>query len=133
MVAKADTLISANSNELIAVRVADCVPILIANTDGSHVAAVHAGWRGVVADAVSIAVARLAERSGQSPSAFVAAIGPCISAEHFEVGTEVADAFNDADLALLTLLCRFAGEVLYAILQQEDNPVSRAGEGAAAS
>jgi Nif-specific regulatory protein len=41
--------------------------------------------------------------------------------------------FNDSDQALLTLLCRFAGEILYAILQQEDNPVTRAGEEPAAA
>ncbi|XAM00904.1 polyphenol oxidase family protein [Phycisphaeraceae bacterium D3-23] len=66
---------------------ADCVPILLASTDGQRVAAIHAGWRGLVAGVIE----RAAE---QLDAPFLAAVGPAISAAHFEVGPEVADHFD---------------------------------------
>lgn len=66
---------------------ADCVPILLASTDGRSVAAVHAGWRGLVSGVIEEAVEVLA-------SPYVAAIGPCIGALQFEVGEEVAQRFE---------------------------------------
>lgn len=98
IVAKADGILTSRANELIAVRVADCVPILLAEESGAVVAAVHAGWRGLVGGIVPNAVSKLAERSKRNPSTLIAAIGPCISVEHFEVGPEVAEAFVKADL-----------------------------------
>ncbi len=89
---KGDALTSDDPDRVIAVRVADCVPILAASTDGRFVAAIHAGWRGVVADGVGAALGQLRERSGGS--SFVAAIGPCISFDAFEVGPEVVAEFE---------------------------------------
>jgi polyphenol oxidase len=78
----------------VGVRVADCVPVLVATKDGGEIAAIHAGWRGVAAGVVR---AGLAELKGRD---FVAAIGPCIGSCCFEVGEEVvpqilASAGND--------------------------------------
>jgi YfiH family protein len=70
------------------VRVADCVPVLLAAADGRTVATVHAGWRGVIAGVVTAALAELRSRD------VVAAIGPCIGFDAFEVGPEVLDAFR---------------------------------------
>lgn len=71
------------------VRIADCVPVLVADRVTGAVAAIHAGWRGVVADVVGAAVARLRAGVAGAP-ALVAAIGPHISAAAFEVGEDVA-------------------------------------------
>ncbi len=68
----------------VGVRVADCVPVLLADPQTGDVAAVHAGWRGVHGGVVGAAVEALGGR------ALVAAIGPCIEACCFEVGMEVA-------------------------------------------
>ncbi len=98
VVAQADALATADAGVLIAVRVADCVPVLMAARDGSAVAAVHAGWRGTVAGIIDAALATLNDRFNCPPRDVTAAIGPCIGAEHFEVGPEVAQAFTAAGL-----------------------------------
>ena len=69
----------------VGVRVADCVPVLVASTDTGAVAAIHAGWRGVVAGVVPAGVELLGR------GALLAAIGPCIGACCFEVGADVAE------------------------------------------
>ena len=89
---EADAVVTSQPDRLLAVRTADCVPILLATKDGRSVGAVHAGWRGVLAGVVPQAVQRLANE-------VVVAVGPCISVEHFEVGPEVVAAFTDAGLS----------------------------------
>jgi YfiH family protein len=89
---QADALVGDDAGRVLSVRVADCVPILIAGDDGRTVAAVHAGWRGVVA---AIAPAALRDM-GADPARCVAAIGPSIGVDAFEVGGEVLDAFRRA-------------------------------------
>ncbi|RMH00281.1 MAG: peptidoglycan editing factor PgeF [Deltaproteobacteria bacterium] len=77
---------------VVGVHTADCVPLLLADAGGRAVAAVHAGWRGLVAGVIPAAVAALAS-AGVRPDRLLAAIGPCIEAEAFEVGDEVAARF----------------------------------------
>jgi YfiH family protein len=93
----ADGIVSLVPNVLLVIRVADCVPVLLAGPNGKIVAAVHAGWRGIVGDIAGRAVRTMGE-AGTRPQDIVAAIGPCISADHFEVGEEVAEAFTAAEL-----------------------------------
>lgn len=90
--ARADALLSDDPNRLLSIRVADCVPILIATNDGRVVAAVHAGWRGVIAGVVPNAIREIRRFSDQP---LLAAIGPCISQPSFEVGAEVLDQFEE--------------------------------------
>lgn len=77
----------------IGVRVADCVPILLAGATrkGPWVAALHAGWRGAVAGILRKGVARFTELGG-SASDLTWALGPAIQRCHFEVGPEVVEA-----------------------------------------
>jgi purine-nucleoside/S-methyl-5'-thioadenosine phosphorylase / adenosine deaminase len=89
---QADAMIVTATDQLASVRVADCVPILLAAADGGAAAAVHAGWRGVVAGVVGAAVAAL--RKIRPDAQICAAIGPCIGFEAFEVGPEVLEAFE---------------------------------------
>jgi YfiH family protein len=93
---KGDALTSDDPQRVIAIRVADCVPILLSSDDGKFVAAVHAGWRGVIANVVGSTVARLRERGGALPHSLVAAVGPCIGFDAFEVGPEVVVEFERA-------------------------------------
>lgn len=108
ILAKGDALLTADPAALLLVRVADCVPVLLATDDGRAVAAIHAGWRGVVAGVVPAAARQLAERAATEPATLIAAIGPCISPAHFEVGDEVVDAFEEAGLGDCVLRDGFA-------------------------
>ena len=90
--AKADALVSERPDAFIGIHVADCVPVLLAREDGRRVAAVHAGWRGLVAGVLPRAIEALGD------GRILAAIGPCISRDRFEVGPEVEEAFAAAGL-----------------------------------
>ncbi len=82
---EADALITARVGLALSVATADCVPVVIAG--GDHLAAVHAGWRGIAASIVPKTLARL---GGAGP--LIAWLGPAIGACCYEVGQEVADA-----------------------------------------
>jgi YfiH family protein len=90
----ADALVTDDPARIISVKYADCVPILLASPDGRAVAAVHAGWRGIVAGVLPAAITRMAEVAGCGSGELVAAVGPCIGFDVFEVGPEVLDAFG---------------------------------------
>ena len=93
---EADVLVSDNPDVALAVRAADCVPLLMADPRTHAVAAVHAGWRGTAANAAGAAVDALVREFGARPRDLIAAIGPAIGACCYEVGPELVEAFVDA-------------------------------------
>jgi YfiH family protein len=93
---EADALISDVRDVAIAVRAADCVPLLMADVRTGAVAAVHAGWRGTAAGAAAAAVNALAREFGTHADDLIVAIGPSIGPCCYEVGTELVDAFAAA-------------------------------------
>jgi YfiH family protein len=93
-VPQSDVIASDDPASAIGVRVADCVPILLADARGRAVAAVHAGWRGVARRAPAAGVAALGEYSGVKPERLIAAIGPSIGRCCYEVGEETRAGFE---------------------------------------
>ncbi len=89
---EADALVAERPGHAVGVRTADCVPILVGDPETGAVAAVHAGWRGVVERVVDAALDAL----GADPRRLVCAIGPHIRAASFEVGEDVARAIAAA-------------------------------------
>jgi YfiH family protein len=95
-VAGVDALVTDRAGLWLAVLVADCVPVLLADPAGGVAAAVHAGWRGVVAGVVPAALAVLREAGARADRMRVL-VGPCIGPCCYEVGEEVAAAVAGAD------------------------------------
>ena len=89
----ADAIVSDSGEVAIAVRAADCVPLLLADDETGAVAAVHAGWRGTSAGVATAAVAALTEEFGAKPEHLIAVIGPSIGACCYDVGSDLVDAF----------------------------------------
>lgn len=90
----ADGLFTQSRNLVCSAMTADCLPVLMTNVEGTQVAAVHAGWRGLANGIVEKAVEKF---SGQ----VMAWIGPAIGAEAFEVGKDVVEAFTAIDPAAI--------------------------------
>ena len=93
---EADILVSNDPAVAIAVRAADCVPLLMADRRTGAVAAVHAGWRGTASKAAAVAVQSMRYEFGTAPLDLVVAIGPSIGACCYQVGSDVVDAFAAA-------------------------------------
>jgi YfiH family protein len=91
-----DILVSDDPAAAIAVRAADCVPLLMADATTGAVAAVHAGWRGTAARAAAAAVDAMAREFGTRPGDLTVAIGPSIGPCCYEVGPDLVDAFAAA-------------------------------------
>ena len=88
-----DAIMISESGVFAGVGIADCCPILLADPVRQTAAAIHAGWKGTVAQIVSKTASTMIA-GGSNPADTLAYIGPCISLEHFEVGDEVAEQFE---------------------------------------
>jgi YfiH family protein len=98
-----DALLDNTPGAVVAVKTADCVPILLVDERSRAVAAVHAGWRGTVARIAEAAVAAMRDRFGSAPGDLHAAIGPGIGKCCYEVGPEVAAQFGERGMAHIDL------------------------------
>jgi len=91
----ADALVTATPGIVLAILVADCVPIVLYDAAAHVLACVHAGWRGTVARAAQAALAAMCSL-GAHPEDVIAGIGPSVAAGSYRVGEEVAAAARDA-------------------------------------
>lgn len=132
IVAAADASWSRQANQVCVVLTADCLPILLADCRGRAVAAIHAGWRGLLNGVVDSCVRQVCDlagtagahddsvkRSGISPGDLYAWLGPAIGQEAFEVGEDVYQKFAVAS---------FARDSNRESIQQAFNPVTNATE-----
>ncbi len=90
----ADGVFTRAAEIAVGVRTADCAPVLFASKNGSVVAAAHAGWRGAVGGILEQTLAAMGE-AGVPSSDIVAAVGPCIGPDAFEVGPKVIAAAEE--------------------------------------
>jgi polyphenol oxidase len=89
----ADALVTASPAVVLAILTADCVPIVLHDPVAGVLACVHAGWRGTVAGVTAAAVAAM-RGLGTRPADVVAAIGPAIGADRYQVGPDVRAAVS---------------------------------------
>lgn len=101
---RADAAVTRRPGTVLAVRVADCLPVFLSDREGTVIGAAHAGWRGLAAGVLENAVAAMAAR----PSQIVAWLGPAIGRTAFEVGDEVREAFTAVDSGAATAFERRA-------------------------
>ncbi len=85
----ADAMLTTRANLVCCVQTADCLPVFIAAMDGSEVAVIHAGWKGLASGVIENTVSRMSTSISNLAVWLGPAIGPC----HFEVGGEVRDDF----------------------------------------
>jgi YfiH family protein len=85
----ADGSYTNETNTVCAVLTADCLPILLCSENSREIAAIHAGWRGLLNGVIDSGVRRFKSQPGE----LLAWLGPAISQQAFEVGSEVRDAF----------------------------------------
>ncbi len=88
---KADAIVTRTPGLVIGVLTADCGPVLLADGEAGVVGAAHAGWRGAVGGVLESAISAM-ERLGASRARIVAAIGPCINQDSYEVGPDFESA-----------------------------------------
>ena len=89
----ADGLISSRGSQSLWVCGADCTPVLLADPASGHVAACHAGWRGVAARILVSAVSKLEQR-GARREQLIVAMGPAVSGANYQVGRDVVERIS---------------------------------------
>ncbi len=103
MLEQGDALLEDLPGSVIAIKTADCMPILLVDERHRAVAAVHAGWRGTVAHIAAAAVEAMRRRFGSELRDLHAAIGPGIGKCCYQVGPEVAAQFGEQGRAHISL------------------------------
>ena len=93
-VSAGDGMLTDTPKLLLAIKTADCVPVLVADVSRRVVGAFHAGWRGTVARVVEKGVGEMRHQFGSKPSNLRAAIGPCVRKCCYSVGAEVRAEFE---------------------------------------
>ena len=102
-----DAIITNLPQTCIGVSTADCIPILLYDSTRRVVAAVHAGWRGTVADIAKECISTMHSRYGCLTNDIKAIIAPGISIDAFEVGDEVYETFAEAGFPMERIARRY--------------------------
>lgn len=100
---KGDAMLTDRPHILLAIKTADCLPVLIVDEQKMAIAAVHCGWRGTIQRVIHKAVQGLEDFYGCDRSSLLVAMGPSIGRECYEVGEDVYAGFKSENLPLKSL------------------------------
>jgi polyphenol oxidase len=103
----ADALVTTAPGLALSIVTADCAPVLLADRDAGVIGAAHAGWKGALSGVLEACVALMHAHGAQR---IVAAIGPCIHQQSYEVGPEFVARFVESDAAHVRFFRAGAGE-----------------------
>ena len=92
---QADAAVARTAGTVCAVRMADCMPVLFSDVDGTVVGAAHAGWRGLAAGVLEATI----DAMDTPPGKTLAWLGPAIGPDAYEVGEDVRAAFTGDESA----------------------------------
>lgn len=95
---QADAMVTAEPRIALGILTADCAPVIFADEKAHVIGAAHAGWKGAIGGVLEATVDAMI-RLGAERSRIVAAIGPCISKDAYEVGSDFRNRFMEADAA----------------------------------
>jgi len=93
---KADGAITADTNRLLAIQVADCQPVMLYDPKHRAIANLHAGWRGSIGNIIAAGIETMKNRFGTDPKDIVAGIGPSLGpccAEFIHYRDEIPEAY----------------------------------------
>jgi YfiH family protein len=93
---KADIILTDNPQVTLFMRFADCTPILLYDPVRKVIGIVHSGWLGTVRGAARAAVDAMQKRYSSNPDGLLAAIGPAIGPDHYEIGEDVIARVNES-------------------------------------
>ena len=106
-----DALLENAPGGVVAIKTADCIPVLLIDERGRAVAAVHAGWRGTAGHIAARTAEAMGQRFGTRAQDIHAAIGPGIGRCCYEVGAEVAAQFGEQGRARIDLAAINRGQL----------------------
>lgn len=117
---KTDGLINLNNNSIVlSIRVADCIPVYLADPENKIIGLIHAGWRGIVDNIIAEALKNF-KYLGCDPGNITALLGPSVRQCCFEVGPDVAEKFSDQYVKYkennhpyVSLQAKVIGDLLY--------------------
>ena len=92
----ADAMVTNRKNVALAILAADCTPVLLVDPSAGVIGAAHAGWKGALHGILKQTVTAMTSLGAQTPS-IMAAVGPCIGPQSYEVGPEFKQKFMDED------------------------------------
>ena len=95
---QADAMVTSESGIALGILTADCAPVLFADEKAHVIGAAHAGWKGAIGGVLEATIEAMIGL-GAERGRIVAAIGPCISKDAYEVGAEFRERFLEADTA----------------------------------
>ena len=119
----ADAAVTRTPRVVLAVQIADCMPVLLSSRDGRLVAVAHAGWRGLAAGVVESTIAAMRVDTAD----IVAWLGPAIGPNAFEVGDDVLRAFGAVDDASTAFTPLREGKWLADLRELARRRLARAG------
>lgn len=110
-ISEVDALVTNQKNVCIGVLTADCVPVLLYDPVKSVVAAIHAGWRGLINGVIENTLTKMIGHFGCYTNNIAAVVGPCISKGNYEVGEDVSEHFEK----------KFFNSYSQLVLEKKDN------------
>ena len=127
---QADIILTDRPEVTLFMRFADCVPILLHDPRKGVIGAAHAGWMGSLRDVPAAAVGAMRRQYDSNPSDIVAAIGPSIGVDHYEIGADVIlqvmQKFGDESELVLK---SFNGKIHFDLWKTNQLLLERAGVG----
>jgi len=111
---EADAAVTRKRGTVCAVKIADCMPVLLADDAGTVVGIAHAGWRGLSAGVLEKTILKM----NVEPQRLLAWLGPAIGPRAYEVGEDVRRAFAGHDYALAATRAGHWNLDLYAVARQ---------------